>query len=199
VNWRTILAHAPLPMLALAASYGVYQYARLYVPDEVAFVQAAAFEMTYIGLTVAELRDPAQRTRARMVSFGAVVTSIIYNTLAGLFHRVPLASFALPVYGELAFAALHGLPLAWVAYLVADLLLHTSAPAERAPGRIGVRARIRAWWQQRTAQPQTGAPQIRALPTHACRKCGASVETQQQSAASARWGCVACKVTKEAA
>jgi len=46
-NWRGILARLPLPMLALAASYGVYEFARLFVPMWVALVQAAAFELTY--------------------------------------------------------------------------------------------------------------------------------------------------------
>jgi len=134
--WRAVLSRSALPMLALAASYGVYQYARLYVPDWVAFVQAAAFELTYLGLAVARNVDTR---RARRISAGAVVTSIIYNTLAGLFHRVPLDAFALPLAGELAFAALHGLPLAWVAYLVADLMLHEGAPsAPPAP----------PWWER---------------------------------------------------
>ena len=108
-HWRAVLSRAALPMLALAASYGVYQYALLYVPAWVAFVQAAAFELVYIGLAVAQGVDTR---RARRISAGAVAASIIYNTLAGLFHHVPLGAFALPVYGELAFAALHGLPLA---------------------------------------------------------------------------------------
>lgn len=135
-HWRAVLSRAALPMLALAASYGVYQYARLYVPDWVAFVQAAAFELTYLGLAVAQGVDAR---RARRISAGAVVTSIIYNTLAGLFHRVPLDAFALPLAGELAFAALHGLPLAWVAYLVADLMLHESASAAPAAP---------PWWER---------------------------------------------------
>jgi DNA-binding NarL/FixJ family response regulator len=45
--------------------------------------------------------------------------------LAGLFHRNPaLLSKGLDWYAELGLAVLHGAPLAWVAYLVADLLLH---------------------------------------------------------------------------
>ncbi|HEU5088204.1 MAG TPA: hypothetical protein VFT99_12190 [Roseiflexaceae bacterium] len=174
MNLRTILAHAPLPMLALAASYGVYQYALLYVPNEVALIQAAAFESVYIGLTVANIQDGAPRKRARMVSFGAVATSIIYNTLAGLFHRVPGALVGLPLHGELALAALHGLPLAWVAFLVADLLLHQPASAQVArPWR----PRLRAWWTRRKpawlqrkpkahpAATQVDTPVVEVAPT----------------------------------
>jgi hypothetical protein len=40
LNWRGILARLPLPMLALAASYGVYEFARLYIG--LAVVQVSA-------------------------------------------------------------------------------------------------------------------------------------------------------------
>lgn len=126
-HWRTILARAPLPMLALAASYGVYSFARLFVPDVVAVIQAAAFELTYIGLAVTQGLSDGQRKRATAISVGAVVASIVYNTLAGWFHKQPdLLSTASPI-AWLMFAILHGAPLAWVAYLVADLLLHSGA------------------------------------------------------------------------
>jgi hypothetical protein len=89
IDWRGVLARLPLPMLALAASYGVYSFARLFVPDPVAIIQAAAFELTYIGLAVTRTLDRAQRKRATLISVGAVVASIVYNTLAGWFHRQP--------------------------------------------------------------------------------------------------------------
>lgn len=130
MNWRTALPRVALVLLALTASFGVYQYSAIYMPWWFALISAAAYETTYVGLAVARTFDATQQRRARAISGGAVVTSVIYNTLAGLFHRVPLEAFALPVYGELAFAALHGVPLAWVAYLVADLIHHT-APTER--------------------------------------------------------------------
>lgn len=168
-HWRAVLSRAALPMLALAASYGVYQYALLYVPGWVAFVQAAAFELTYLGLAVARNVDTH---RARRISAGAVVTSIIYNTLAGLFHRVPLASFALPIHGELAFAALHGLPLAWVAYLVADLMLHEGGVADAPPwwervivrvfGGVSVSPAVPALHQAERPALQDGAPTLQA-------------------------------------
>jgi hypothetical protein len=126
--WRVILSRAPLPMLALAASYGVYQYALLFTPQWVAIVQAAAFEATYLGLSVVEV-DDQQRRRAALVSIGAVLTSIIYNSLAGWFHRAPQLLDGASDIAWLALATLHGAPLAWVAFLVASLLLHSPAPS----------------------------------------------------------------------
>jgi hypothetical protein len=128
--WRAFLARLPLPMLALAASYGVYEFARLFVPAWVAIVQAAAFELTYIGLAVQQGMHAEQRQRATAISIGAVVVSILYNTIAGLLHRNPEWVEAAPWYAEVALAVLHGAPLAWVAYLVADLLLHSPAHAD---------------------------------------------------------------------
>lgn len=128
IDWRGVLARLPLPMLALAASYGVYSFALLFVPNWVAIVQAAAFELTYVGLAVTQGMDGAQRTRATGISIGAVVASIIYNTLAGWFHAQPQLLASAGAEAWLCLAVLHGAPLAWVAYLVADLLLH-STPA----------------------------------------------------------------------
>jgi hypothetical protein len=122
-HWRAILATMPLPMLALAASYGVFSFALRFVPLWVAIIQASAFEATYIGLAVVRVGD-AQRRRARAISIGAVVVSVAYNSLAGLFHRQPELLLGLPFLAECGLAILHGAPLAWVAFLVSDLLLH---------------------------------------------------------------------------
>lgn len=137
IDWRGVLARLPLPMLALAASYGVYSFAKLFIPDAVAVVQAAAFELTYIGLAVTRSLDSAERKRATLISVGAVVASIVYNTLAGWFHRQPALLASGGDIAWLMFAILHGAPLAWVAYLVADLLLHSQAkPPSRRPHQI---------------------------------------------------------------
>lgn len=124
LDWRALLARLPLPMLALAASYGVYSYALLFVPEWVAVVQAAAFECTYIGLAVTRTLDLAGRRRATAISLGAVTASIIYNTLAGWFHAQPAVLAGADDIAWLCLAVLHGAPLAWVAFLVASLLLH---------------------------------------------------------------------------
>ena len=120
---RAFFAAAPLPMLALAASYGVYSFNVLFVPQWVALVSAAAYELTYVGLAVLHVQND-QRIRARWISLGAVVVSVSYNTLAGLFHREPALLEAAPLWANVVLSLLHGAPLAWLAFLVADLLLH---------------------------------------------------------------------------
>lgn len=131
-NWRAILSRAPLPMLALAASWGVYSFAAYYVPMWVAVVQAAAFELTYIGLAITRGLTDEQRRRATSISIGAVVVSVLYNSIDGFFVRNPTMLVGLPWWGEAIGAALHGAPLAIVAYLVADLLLHSSTAGSAA-------------------------------------------------------------------
>lgn len=130
---RWLLPRLPLPMLALAASYGVYRFALLFVPAWVAVTQAAAFELTYIGLATLQVPDASQRRRATAISIGAVVVSILYNTMASLFDRNPALLQDAPLWAEAALALLHGAPLAVVAYLVADLLLHSNLQAQVAP------------------------------------------------------------------
>jgi hypothetical protein len=65
--------------------------------------------------------------------------SVIYNTLAGLFHRRPDLLSNLPLGLDVTLAILHGLPLAIVAYSVAQLLLH-DAPASRRVTEVGAMA-----------------------------------------------------------
>lgn len=146
MNWRVILARLPLPMLALAASWGVFSFARLFVPVTIAIIQAAAFELTYIGLAITRDLRTADRRRATAISLGAVVTSIIYNTLAGWFERAPQLLAGADQWLWLVFAVLHGAPLALVAYLVADLLLHTAPRSNRAAQlRATVKQLARGW------------------------------------------------------
>ena len=131
IDWRSVLSRAPLPMLALAASHGVYSYNLLFVPTWVALVSAAAFELTYCGLSVVTLTAD-QQPRARRIAASAVIVSVIYNTLAGLFHRRPDLMANLPLGLDLMLAILHGLPLAIVAYSVAQLLLHDVSNTSKA-------------------------------------------------------------------
>lgn len=127
-HWRDVMARLPLPTLALAASYGVYSYALLFVPQWVAIVQAAAFELTYLGLSTVDVPERWRRRRAAAISLAAVSVSVVYNSAAGYFHRNPAALIGLSFAEELGLAVAHGAPLAIVAYLVADLLLHTFNP-----------------------------------------------------------------------
>lgn len=124
MKWSDVLARAPLPMLALAAAYGVFEFQLLFVPAWVALISALAFEVTYIALAFVGTPDPR---RATAISVAAVVVSIAYNTLAALFMRRPGLLVDTPLWGDVALAVLHGLPLAVVAYNVAALLLHSTS------------------------------------------------------------------------
>lgn len=174
IDWRGLLAVLPLPMLALAASYGVYSFALLFVPLWVAVVQAAAFELTYIGLAVLVGLDDRQRRRAGHISVGAVVVSVLYNSLAGLFHRRPVLLDGLPWWGDAILAALHGLPLALVAYFVADLLLHRQRAATSPAARVNSASEHIA--PVRETPPIVTSP---AAHDRTCKRCG----TQGLSAA----------------
>jgi hypothetical protein len=197
-NWRGVLAGLPLPMLALAASYGVYSFALLFVPAWVAIIQAAAFELTYVGLAVLIGLDGEQRRRAGLISYGAVGVSIIYNSMAGFFHRQADALAALPWWGDAILSALHGAPLALVAYFVADLLLHREAQATE----VAAPAPVLSYAREMPPQPVYDAPVLVALNArqdsiHAtpqvCPKCSAPLDPARWRAAR-RWGyCKACK------
>lgn len=209
IEWRVFLARVPLPLLALAASYGVYSFALLFVPQAVAIIQAAAFELTYIGLAVTQGLSPDQRKRATAISVGAVVASIVYNTLASWFHRQPeLLDHATPV-AWLMFAILHGAPLAWVAYLVADLLLHSEALAAL-PERL--EATIETDQAVETTLPETAqqqailsdlletplstplAPILLDAHRYACPHCNQALKNKQARGAAVSNGyCPACK------
>lgn len=188
-DWRGLLARLPLPMLALAASYGVYTFNALFVPAWVAFVSACAFELTYVGLAVAQI-EVTQRRRAALIAASAVAVSVVYNVASGLFHRRPELLTDAPLWADALLAVLHGLPLAIVAYNVASLLLHqeVEAPVVRAAALA-------------QAQPtaKTAYETVRILPSangssaYACPSCGAAL-TMGQYAASRRYGhCRQCK------
>lgn len=161
-NWRQLLSRLPLPMLALAASYGVYRFALLYSPWWVAVVQAAAFETTYTGLAVLDDLDAGQRKRATWISVGAVVVSIIYNTIASMEYRNPGTFVNLAQSYEWAMAFLHAAPLAIVAALVANLLLH--GRSAQPPIITPVEVQAPASKQRRKPQaPRHLTPTVRVL------------------------------------
>lgn len=198
--WRAFLARLPLPMLALAASYGVYSFAGLFVPLWVAVVQAAAFELVYIGLAVQPGLDEKARRRATAISVGAVVVSILYNTLAGLFHRNPAWLAAMPWYAEAGLAVLHGAPLAWVAYLVSDLLLHsTPAAAPLWAGPVVFAPREQEVYpapepvMMPACRDATNAGPESIAGIMVCPNCGTELDPARWRAAR-RWGhCRSCK------
>jgi hypothetical protein len=162
IKW--LFARAPLPMLALAAAYGVYMFQSIFVPHWVAFVSAAAFELTYVGLAVVETND---HRRARGIAIAAVAVSVVYNSLAALFERRAALLDATPFWLDAVLAVLHGLPLAIVAYNIADLLLHTTTvAASDTPPQVSVLevtqlpATVRAYVRQRTQELRAADPTL---------------------------------------
>lgn len=142
-NWRGFVARLPLPLLGLAASYGVYRFALVFVPMWVAIVTASSFEFVYIGLAVYDKFGAKERREALYVSLAAVVTSILYNVLDGFFHRRPELLSGLPWWGDLALSLVHGAPLAILAFLVSRLVMHppttTNNRLESLKGLVGGR------------------------------------------------------------
>ena len=136
INWKELFSRLPLPMLALAASWGVYEFSRLYVPEWVAVVQAGAFELTYISISIQRDLSQELRKRANWIAWGAVACSVLYNSISGYMHRneVLFTGEARAAF-EIGLAILHGLPLAGLAYLVANLLLHSEKQPEPAPAQ----------------------------------------------------------------
>lgn len=121
LNWLAIL---PLPLLGLAASFGVFSYACLFCPNYVAFIVASAFEFVYIGLAVQSGLNEKQRKSANMISVSAMLVSVLYNSAAGMFHRRPELLETSGIGFDLFLSLLHGLPIPVLAWAVADLLLH---------------------------------------------------------------------------
>jgi len=131
-HWRGILARLPLPMLAIPASYGVYEFTALFVPVWVAIIQAAAFETVYVGLAAYDNLSKADKGRALAISGFAVVASVAYNTLAGMFRLDDnlLRVWKQDIWGVTILSALHGVPLALLAFLVSNFTLHGSTKQE---------------------------------------------------------------------
>lgn len=125
-HWREIISRASLPLLTLGAMYGVYSFSALFVPELVAVIIAGAFELVYVGLAIATDLDDKQRQKAKWISLGAMAVSVSYNWAAGILHTTPGLFGQLDSFAHWILAGLHGAPLAVLAYLVADLLLHSN-------------------------------------------------------------------------
>ncbi|MCG8351146.1 MAG: hypothetical protein MI924_25530 [Chloroflexales bacterium] len=212
---QAFIARLPLPMLALAASYGVYTFNLLFVPVWVALVSAAAYELTYVALAFVRVAD-AQRRRAAIIALAAVVVSVLYNSLSGLFHRRPDLLISPPLWADVTLAVLHGLPLAIVAYNVAVLLLHDEQPAQPTlptapdqptyPAPVLVAPQLADEYQRGLdKQAETLAQCDAVLPTATgrsasprCPHCGSVVASNAHKAAAVRHGhCKACKPVEE--
>jgi hypothetical protein len=116
----------PISLLALSASYGIYSFSLLFVPWYIAGITALAFELTYCTLVFID------STKAKPVSIMAVIVSVLWNVGHSMFVLFP-ASVEM-VYNSLLLsfilAAIHGIPLATLAYLVADVSLHSETKKE---------------------------------------------------------------------
>jgi hypothetical protein len=174
MNTRNVAAIVALLLLAGTASYGVYQFQLLFVPHIVALISAASFEATYIGLAIATLTQTSKK-RAAVVSLAAVAVSIVYNSLSALFHLSPelLAKEYLWLNGILAL--LHGLPLALVAYFVADLIIHqqvqtTSKIASKATSRITSKTSVAT--QANSRANNVAATTAKPKGRFVCSSCG---------------------------
>jgi hypothetical protein len=123
--WSEWLMILPLPMLGLAASYGVYVFAVQFAPDFVAIGEAGAFELIYISLAVFKKLNKGQRKKAMRVSVGAVGVSVIYNVIASMIHFDPVWISTLGSGWIWLLCFIHGVPMAVLAFFVADLRFHT--------------------------------------------------------------------------
>ena len=123
-----ILPYLPLPMFGLAASYGVYHFASLFMPPFFAVIVAGGFECTYIGIAALELREHELK-RGQRVALQAVIVSMIYNfmsagiTIIGKDQPQEVIA-SLHWIAQVILFLLHGLPIAWLCYEVAKLILH---------------------------------------------------------------------------
>ena len=121
---REVVPALSLPMLGLAASYGVYFFAVQFLPTFIAVVEAASFELIYIGLAMIKVNKDQEKF-ARYVSQGAVGVSILYNSIAYAIHLRPDLLLDLDLVMMWILSVVHGAPLAILAYLVSDLLFHS--------------------------------------------------------------------------
>ncbi len=182
IPWRSLIATLSLPMLALSASFGVFDFSQLFSPMWVSFANAAAFEWVYLGLAVAEISD-AQRGRATLIARAAVLVSILDNFVAGLFHLHPELRPNLPVWSGILLSLLHSVPLGVLAYATSDLLIHAPRPTN-----------------ETTIQPPTilvppalPLPHPPPEPTYACPSCAAPLRKAEFGAAKRYGYCSSCK------
>lgn len=170
-NYYDLIITLALITLALTASYGVYRYQLLFVPNWVAITSATSFELTYIGLALARL-TLASRQRASIISLSAVTVSILYNGLSSFIQLAPDALDTGRWQVAAVLAALHGLPLALLAYFVADLIIHQSTRPARHNTSSSTQAENGA---QRVTEEATQAP-----TGFACSRCDYLASTQKQ-------------------
>ncbi len=109
--------------LGFRASFGVYTFAAELVPWPIALIESCSLELTYIGLTFITLDDKDGR-RATWIALGALLVSVLYNTLASALMQDRQIFQNLTGFWYWLVSVLHGAPLSILAYLVSDMLFH---------------------------------------------------------------------------
>lgn len=128
--WRRILPLLPTPALAIASSYGVYAFNRMFVPVWVAVAMAAAYELVYIGFAAMTSISAEARAFGRRIAQAAAGISFLQNLIAALLHALPEVraviadlSMAWQIGVWALLAALHAVQV-FVAYFSAEMTLH---------------------------------------------------------------------------
>lgn len=132
IDWKKVLPVLPLPMLGLAASWGVYHFSAHFVPPIVAIAECAGFELVYVGLAFTKSLREDLRKRVLKVSLSAVAVSVVYNSISAALYAKTEGDMSesikivqsLPAFLFWMGAILHGAPLAVLGFFVADLQLH---------------------------------------------------------------------------
>lgn len=122
--WDRVMDAMPVIMFGLAASYGVYDYSRHFMPEFFAYVLGGAFEATYIRLGTTKGLRKEERERAKKVSIGAVIISVIYNTVSAKMHTDTGWIHNTNPFIVWMLCLLHGAPMALLGYYIVDLLFH---------------------------------------------------------------------------
>ena len=181
IPWRMMIARSALPLLALSASYGVYEFAQLFVPTWVAVVSAAAFEITCLGLALMDLAE-SERRRANLIAVVAVVVSATTNWVAGYLYFSAHSTLNLAPWQIGLLSLLHSAPIALLFYALSNLLIHSTATPPPAvdpePSAIGV------------TTPRIAPAE---LPSYPCPRCGTLLTKSTYGAARRYNRCAACK------
>lgn len=123
-TWVQLMIKAPLPMLALASSYGVYSFSVIFMPWWMALLSSTAFELVYISLAYVTLTSQGMKTEANRVAAGSVIVAILYNVIASYLHLRPVDWSQVEVGWVFLLSIVHGAPLATVAYFYSKLMFH---------------------------------------------------------------------------
>lgn len=111
--------------LGIVASYGVYEFSTHFVKNNVfALIEAAAFELTYVGLAFSHGLPVKVQAYAQRVSLGAMIISALFNTFANALNMDPDLSAKLSPFLFWSVAILRGVPVPVLAYFMADLIIH---------------------------------------------------------------------------